>query len=193
MAIRKMSAPNVRKMRDQMFEQIPATEELYRSEEIDTACSSIFMSAYCNYPLLVGQKTNLYKCVLENAMDMASEDKGYIGLLTPESIYDDPKGQPLRRELYKRLRYHFQYQNELRLFAEVHHRASLRSVICSIQVLWMLALRMMDMGCVEALKMRMVIGIPSLIVTVLLLLLTKNCRCCLIRLKMVLREIVPSW
>ena len=120
-AIRKMSAPNVRKMRDQMFEQIPATEELYRSEEVDTACSSIFMSAYCNYPLLVGQKTNLYKCVLENAMDMASEDKGYIGLLTPESIYDDPKGQPLRRELYKRLRYHFQYQNELRLFAEVHH------------------------------------------------------------------------
>lgn len=120
-AIRKMSAPNVRKMRDQMFEQIPATEELYRSEEIDTACSSIFMSAYCNYPLLVGQKTNLYKCVLENAMDMASEDKGYIGLLTPESIYDDPKGQPLRRELYKRLRYHFQYQNELRLFAEVDH------------------------------------------------------------------------
>lgn len=120
-AIRKMSAPDVRKMRDKMFEQIPATEELYRYEEIDTACSSKFMSAYCNYPLLVGQQTNLYKCVLENAMDMASEDNGYIGLLTPESIYDDPKGQPLRRELYKRLRYHFQYQNELRLFAEVDH------------------------------------------------------------------------
>lgn len=120
-AIRKVSAPDARKMRDKMFEQIPATEELYRSEEIDTACSSKFMSAYCNYPLLVGQQTNLYKCVLENAMDMASEDNGYIGLLTPESIYDDPKGQPLRRELYKRLRYHFQYQNELRLFAEVHH------------------------------------------------------------------------
>lgn len=120
-AIRKMSAPDVRKMRDKMFEQIPVTKELYHSEEIETACSSIFMGAYCNYPLLVGQKTNLYKCVLENAMDMVSEDKGYIGLLTPESIYDDPKGQPLRRELYKRLRYHFQYQNELRLFAEVHH------------------------------------------------------------------------
>lgn len=120
-AIRKVSAPDVRKMRDKMFELNPATEELYRSEEIETACSSTFMSAYCNYPLLVGQKTNLYKCVLENCMDMASEDKGYIGLLTPESIYDDPKGQPLRRELYKRLRYHFQYQNELRLFAEVHH------------------------------------------------------------------------
>lgn len=120
-AIRKMSAPDVRKMRDQMFEQIPSTEELYRSEEIDTACSSKFMSAYCNYPLLVGQQTNLYKCVLENAMDLASEDNGFIGLLTPDGVYDDPKGQPFRRELYKRLRYHFQYQNELRLFAEVHH------------------------------------------------------------------------
>lgn len=120
-AIRKVSAPDVRKMRDQMFNINPATKVLYRSEEIDTACSSKFMSAYCNYPLLVGQHTNLYKCVLENCMDMASDDNGYIGLLTPESIYDDPKGQPLRRELYKRLRYHFQYQNELRLFAEVHH------------------------------------------------------------------------
>ena len=120
-AIRKVSAPDVRKMRDQMFNINPATKVLYRSEEIDTACSSKFMSAYSNYPLLVGQHTNLYKCVLENCMDMASDDNGYIGLLTPESIYDDPKGQPLRRELYKRLRYHFQYQNELRLFAEVHH------------------------------------------------------------------------
>ena len=120
-AIRKVSAPDVRKMRDQMFNINPATKVLYRSEEIDTACSSKFMSAYCNYPLLVGQHTNLYKCVLENCMDMASDDNGYIGLLTPESIYDDPKGQPLRRELYKRLRYHFQYQNELRQKAEVHH------------------------------------------------------------------------
>ena len=120
-AIRKVSAPDVRKMRNQMFKQIPATEELYRSEEIEIECSSTFMNAYSNYPLLVGQHTNLYKCVLENCMDLASDENGYIGLLTPESIYDDPKGQPLRRELYKRLRYHFQYQNELRLFAEVHH------------------------------------------------------------------------
>lgn len=192
-AIRKVSAPDVRKMRDQMFKQIPATEALYRSEEIDTACSSKFMSAYCNYPLLVGQQTNLYKCVLENAMDMASESNGYIGLLTPESIYDDPKGQPLRRELYKRLRYHFQYQNELRLFAEVHHRASLRSVICSIRVLWTLALHMMGMDCVVALKMKMVIGILNLIVIVLLLLQIKNYRCCLIHLKMELLVIVLNW
>lgn len=119
-AIRKVSAPDVRLMLSK-FMGNDRLKEIYLCEQTEQACSTAFMNAYCNYPLLIGQQTNLYKCVLENTMDLASEDKGYIGLLTPESIYDDPKGQPLRRELYKRLRYHFQYQNELRLFAEVDH------------------------------------------------------------------------
>lgn len=119
-AIRKVSAPDVRQ-RINDFLGNPAMRDLYTSEQYENMGSTAFLNAYCNYPLLVGQQTNLYKCVLENTMDLASEEKGFIGLLTPESIYDDPKGQPLRRELYKRLRYHFQYQNELRLFAEVHH------------------------------------------------------------------------
>lgn len=124
-AIRKVSAPEARKMRDKMFVQIPATEELYRSEEIETACSSIFMNAYCNYPLLEGQKTNLYKCVLENGFNLMS-DKGFIGLLHPEGIFEDPKGQPLRKEVYPRLRYHFQYENELNLFAGTNDHGRMR-------------------------------------------------------------------
>lgn len=96
-------------------------EELYIKEQIEVNASIAFTNAICNYPLLEGQKANLYKCILTNCMDLASDQQGFIGILCPESIYDDPKGQPLRRELYKRLRYHFQYQNELRLFAEVDH------------------------------------------------------------------------
>ena len=118
--IRKVSAPVVRQMIKQ-FMNDQMMEKLYNGEMAEQVCSTAFLNAYCNYPLLIGQQTNLYKCVLENTMDLASPTNGYIGLLTPESIYDDPNGQPLRRELYKRLRYHFQYQNELRLFAEVHH------------------------------------------------------------------------
>lgn len=117
--IRKVSAPDARAMQSEIL-QDEYMRRIYDDEQIEVQCSSAFMNAYQNYPLLVGQQTNLYKCVLENAMDLASGE-GYIGLLTPESIYDDPNGQPLRRELYKRLRYHFQYQNELRLFAEVDH------------------------------------------------------------------------
>lgn len=119
-AIRRLSASEVRSRRDDLFVTDSKLKELYQSEETENACTGIFLNAFQNYPLLVGQQTNLYKCVLENGMEMMSQC-GFMGLLTPETIYDDPNGQPLRRELYKRLRYHFQYQNELRLFPEVHH------------------------------------------------------------------------
>lgn len=119
-AIRRTSAPDVRRKRDELFSIDPQLEKLYRAEEIDNTCSGVFLNAYQNYPLLVGQQTNLYKCVITNGMEMMGMD-GYMGLLTPESIYFEINGQPLRRELYKHLMYHFQYQNELRLFAEIHH------------------------------------------------------------------------
>lgn len=120
-SIRKVSAPKVREMKERLFADSPSISTIYKDELNEVMCQGAFLNAFANYPLLVGQQTNLYKCVLENTMDLASTDNGYIGLLTPESIYDDPKGQPLRLEMYRRLRYHFQYQNELRLFAEVHH------------------------------------------------------------------------
>lgn len=156
-AIRKVSAPVVRTLKEQFFEN-ESMHQLYNNELYDSTCSGTFLNAPCNYPLLIGQKANLYKCVLTNSFDLSS-DKGYIGILCPDGIYDDPKGGDLRRELYKRLRYHFQYQNELRLFAEVHHCASLRSAIYSIQIRWTLALHMMDMGCVVESKTRMATGI----------------------------------
>lgn len=118
--IHKVSAPDARAMQAR-FMQDASMKRIYEDEQMEVQCSSVFMNAFSNYPLLVGQQTNLYKCVLTNTFDLASAENGYIGILCPEGIYDDPKGQPLRRELYKRLRYHFQYQNELRLFAEVDH------------------------------------------------------------------------
>ena len=33
-------------------------------------------------------------------------DKGFMGLLHQETVYDDPNGLPLRREVYHRLIYH---------------------------------------------------------------------------------------
>lgn len=135
-AIRKVSAPDVRQ-RINDFLGNPAMRDLYTSEQYENVGSTAFLNAYCNYPLLVGQQTNLYKCVLENTMDLASEERGFIGLLTPESIYDDPKGQPLRRELYKRLRYHFQYENELNLFTGTNDHGRMRfgeSILGSSQI-----------------------------------------------------------
>lgn len=119
-AIRKISAPDVRSMKEKLFADSKSTEAIYYSELEDNTCQGAFMNGYTNYPLLIGQQTNLYKCVLENGFSLLSET-GFMGLLHPETVYDDPKGQPLRKEIYSRLKFHFQYTNELRLFAEVHH------------------------------------------------------------------------
>jgi hypothetical protein len=88
---------------------------------VGTECISVFMNAGQNYPLLKVQQTNLYKCVLENGFSLLSKN-GFMGLLHPESVYDDPNGQQLRKEMYQRLKYHFQFLNVFKLFAEVHHR-----------------------------------------------------------------------
>ena len=53
-----------------------------------------------NFPLLVGQQTNLYKCILENGFRLTSPN-GYMGLLHPEGVYDDPNGQKLRKDIYQ--------------------------------------------------------------------------------------------
>lgn len=94
--------------------------DLFMAEQHEYVCQSAFMSAYANYPLLQKQKNDLYKSVLVNGFDELS-DRGYMGLLHPETVFDDTNAQSLRREVYHRLRYHFQYTNELTLFAEVHH------------------------------------------------------------------------
>lgn len=119
-AIRKVSAPEAKLMRDNFFAQSSVLSKLYHAEEIETTCQMEFMNALSMYPLLKGQKNNLYKCVLANGFYMLNEN-GYMGLLHPETVYDDPKGQPLREDIYHRLRYHFQFTNEKNLFAEVHH------------------------------------------------------------------------
>ena len=46
---------------------------------------------------------------------------GVSAFVHPDGVYDDPKGGSLRRQLYPKLRKHFQFTNELKLFAEVDH------------------------------------------------------------------------
>ena len=118
--LRDISAPDVERLK-QKFLSNEILKNLYNQEQLEVICSGVFMNSYVNYSLLTGQQTDLYKCVLANCFDLMN-NIGYIGMLHPESIYDDPHGQPLRTEVYKRLRYHFQYQNALNLFDIAHRR-----------------------------------------------------------------------
>jgi len=118
--IRRTTAATVDERRAEFLSD-ERTLKLFNSEKNEHFCSTSFMNAVSNYPLLAGQQTNLYKCVLENGFDLLSSI-GFMGLLHPEGIYDDPNGQPLRKVLYERLRYHFQFLNEFLLFAEIGDR-----------------------------------------------------------------------
>ena len=93
--------------------------DVWRGELEQVEATQSFLSARQNYPLLVGHP-NLYKCFLPQAW-MIKNRHGVAGLLHPESVYDEPKGGAFRAALYARLRPHFEFQNEKRLFADVHH------------------------------------------------------------------------
>lgn len=117
--IRKTTAPLVRIMQADYLED-ESRRENYFDENIESDVSAIFMNAVQNYPLLKGQQTNLYKCVLENGIHWVNP-QGYLGLIHPEGVYDDPNGYLLREEIYQRLKYHFQFVNVKKLFQEILH------------------------------------------------------------------------
>ena len=118
-ATRKLSASEIAILRAEQLDKPPARRAYLEEFEIQDGSQS-FLSALQNYPLLVGMKTNLYKCFITRAWSNESSE-GLAAFLHPEGVYDDPRGGVLRTALYSRLAGHYQFINELRLFPEVHH------------------------------------------------------------------------
>ena len=119
-AVKKFPAPRVSGMVEGFVSDNAAARGAWFDEMEAIEATQKLLNATQNYPLLKGQQTNLYKCFLPQAWMIASP-RGAVGLLHPEGVYDDPKAGPLRAELYRRLRAHYQFINERRLFPEVHH------------------------------------------------------------------------
>lgn len=117
--IRKLSASELAKRREDLFSKYPKLRAAYLQEYEESHGTQNFLNAVQNYHLLQGQKANLFKCFLPQAWNFGKSG-GVSGFLHPEGVYDDPKGGTLRRELYRRLRYHFQFQNQLMLFPIGH-------------------------------------------------------------------------
>lgn len=85
------------------------------SEYIITAGQQSFLDAIQNYSELRGIKPDLYKAFLPKTWSIGKE-KSIIGLLHPEGVYDDAKGGDFRRLIYRRLRAHYQFINQKKLF-----------------------------------------------------------------------------
>lgn len=118
-AVKKLSATQTTYKRAGALENT-ATRKMYFSEYEMLSGEQAFLNAVQNYADLKGQQTNLFKCFLPQSW-MFSGKSGVSAFVHPEGVYDDPKGGALREKLYSRLRYHFQFANERKLFPEVHH------------------------------------------------------------------------
>ena len=121
--LHRHSAAEISALRDDAFEANAELRNTWLTELKEAEGTQSFLSARQNYSVLEGQKTNLYKCFLPQAWMIGSET-GVAGFLHPEGVYDDPKGGEFRDALYRRLRAHFQFRNELRLFPEIHNQIS---------------------------------------------------------------------
>ncbi len=120
--VKKLTAPQVVAMREDIL-KIESIRAAYQKEYSSTVGQQSFLNATTNYKLLKGQQTNLYKCFLPLSWTIGTESSVY-SFIHPDGIYDDPKGGLFREEIYCRLRKHFMFANEKRLFAEVDHHTT---------------------------------------------------------------------
>ena len=118
--LRKFSASKLGKLRAETFTKYSQLQADYFNVYEGFDGTQNFLNAYQNYPLLKGIQTNLYKCFIPQSW-LNSNDRGVQAFIHQESTYDDPKGGIFRKAIYKRLKYHFQFINEMQLFQDVHH------------------------------------------------------------------------
>jgi hypothetical protein len=117
-SLRNLSASMVASLRKQILDDSKHRAEYLKEFTHSTGQKSFLSSTLYNE--LKGVQLNLYKTFIILGINLANNN-GVVGFLHQEGIYDDPKGKQLRKFLYKKLRYHFQFINELKLFSEIDH------------------------------------------------------------------------
>lgn len=71
-------------------------------------------------PVLAGLRTDLYRCFMEQTW-RSMNPGGIVALIHPETHFTELRAKGLRREAYTRLRRHWQFRNEIRLF-DINHK-----------------------------------------------------------------------
>lgn len=126
--IKKYAANVVADLRNEVLTDKSIRIE-YFLEYVKMAGMLSFFRAPTNYTILDGG-INLYKCFWPQAWNFGKRT-GVSAYIHQEGIYNDPNGTILRKELYRRLVYHFQFENELKLFEEINNPKTYSVNICS--------------------------------------------------------------
>ena len=118
---RKHSALNIRTQRANLSNSIAVCRESLLTHFYVCDAFQSYFGAMQNYASLKGLRTNLFKCFLPQSWMISCQSTGVSALLHPESVYEDPKGGTLRSPLYARLRAHYQFHNERKIFPDIDH------------------------------------------------------------------------
>ncbi|MFT4086121.1 MAG: class I SAM-dependent DNA methyltransferase [Gordonia sp. (in: high G+C Gram-positive bacteria)] len=101
---------------------LPGTFEFVVDQAGDTSAVGAYLRDAKQFPHLGGLQPDLYRCFMEQVWRHAAA-RGVAALIHPETHFTDDKASMLRRATYARLRRHWQFINELKLY-EIHHLVS---------------------------------------------------------------------
>jgi len=121
-SIRKLNATELSQTRVDAFKLFFNLKAEWTFELEEAEATQSYLNATQNYPVLKGIQTNLYKCFIPLGWMLVGRT-GVIGYLHPEGPFDDPRGGLFREFIYSRLRAHFQFINEIKLFSDVGNQA----------------------------------------------------------------------
>src|SRR5690625_5237773 len=86
----------------------------------DVEATAAFTGSGAMYPEMTGTQPDLYRNFMTRTWAHAA-DMGIATLVHPPTHLTDAKGYALRRATYPRLRRHWRFINDLKLFVEVHN------------------------------------------------------------------------
>ncbi|OBB84668.1 Eco57I restriction-modification methylase domain-containing protein [Mycolicibacterium peregrinum] len=92
--------------------------DAYLDERAGQAGVKAHLSSPADHPVLVGLHADTYRCFMERTWKTMARG-GIVALLHPESHFTEVRAKVLRCETYRRLRRHWQFQNQLKLFSEI--------------------------------------------------------------------------
>lgn len=103
-----------RTKRAELLDQ-PDVLRAFLNERVVQASVTEHLSSVVDRPVLAGLRTDLYRCFMERTW-RSMAPRGISGLIHPDSHFTELRAKDLRRAAYRRLRRHWQFRNELRLF-----------------------------------------------------------------------------
>lgn len=122
-AVHATSAADMNKQLPSLLQDAQTRKTLLR-EYVNIAGALSFYGSESTYPLLKGQRTNLFRCFLPNAWDYTKPEIGISAFVHPDEVYGDTRAGILHKQMYRRLKYHFQFTNRNQLFSGIDSKIS---------------------------------------------------------------------